>query len=134
MSIPVELPDLAEVMARYRYAYLLTANADGPPHAVAVVPVLEDGVLSIADLGQRTRRNLLAQPAVALVWPPQVESAYSLIVDGRAAMDGETLQVRPTRAVLHRPARRPTPAEPQGCAADCVELAVPAAAGGPDQR
>src|SRR5690606_7005418 len=80
MSIPVELPKLAEIMARYRFAYLLTASAHGAPHAVATVPMLEDGILMLDGVGRRTRENLLAQPAVGLVWPPQAEADYSLIV------------------------------------------------------
>lgn len=129
MSIPVELPKLAEIMARYRFAYLLTASAHGAPHAVATVPMLEDGILMLDSVGRRTRENLLAQPAVGLVWPPQAEADYSLIVDGQAAMDGETLRITPTRAVLHRPARRPGPVEQDACASDCLELQVPAADG-----
>ncbi|MGE0798867.1 MAG: pyridoxamine 5'-phosphate oxidase family protein [Lautropia sp.] len=122
MSIPVELPGLAEVMARYRFAYLLTTNADGAPHAVAMSPVLDGGALVVNGIGRRTRENLLARPAVGLVWPPLSEADYSLIVDGRAAMDGDSLRVTPTRAVLHRPVPRPGPVAPGGCGSDCVEL------------
>ena len=53
MSIPVELQNLAEVMTRYRFAYLLTACAHGAPHAVAVVPMLEGSVLVIDGIGRR---------------------------------------------------------------------------------
>lgn len=135
MSIPVELPDLAQAIAKYRFAYLLTGSARGAPHAVAVVPILENGVLLVDKVGRRTRENLLARPAVGLVWPPQSEAGYSLIVDGQASLDGETARVTPTRAVLHRPAPRPPvddaagPAAQGACGSDCVELAVPAGAG-----
>lgn len=129
MSIPVELSGLAEVMARYRFAYLLTSSVNGAaPHAVAVVPTLEGGALVVSGLGRRTRENLLAQPAVGLVWPPLSEADYSLIVDGQAAMEGETLRVTPSRAVLHRPAPRPGPVATGACGSDCVELPVPGAA------
>lgn len=129
MSIPVELDTLADVMARYRFAYLLTAGAQGAPHAVAVVPALEDGVLVLEGIGRRTRENVRAQPAVSLVWPPQSASEYSLIVDGQAAWDEEMLRIAPARAVLHRPAPRPGPAAQGACGSDCVELKLPASAG-----
>ena len=132
MSIPVELPGLPEVMARYRFAYLLTSSAPGAaPHAVAVTPALEGGALAIQGIGRRTRENLLARPAVGLVWPPQSASDYSLIVDGQAAMAGDTLRITPTRAVLNRPAPNPEPAAPGACGSDCMELALPAGADGP---
>ncbi|MFT3720905.1 pyridoxamine 5'-phosphate oxidase family protein [Pseudorhodoferax sp.] len=129
MSMPVALPELSQAMERYRFAYLLTHSAQGAPHAVAVVPVLEGGVLKIGGIGRRTRQNLLARPDVGLVWPPGDPSGYSLIVDGQAALAGEVLHVVPSRAVLHRPAPRPGPAEPGACGSDCVELPVPAPAG-----
>jgi hypothetical protein len=125
MSIPVELQNLAEVMTRYRFAYLLTSSAHGAPHAVAVVPMLEGSVLVIDGIGRRTRSNLIQQPAVGLIWPPREESDYSLIVDGQAAPDGEMLRITPSRAVLHRPARRPDRIEQGACGSDCVELKVP---------
>jgi hypothetical protein len=126
MSIPVELPGLPEVMARYRFAYLLTGTAEGAPHAVAVTPRLEGGVLVIDGIGRRSRANLLARPDVGLVWPPASESDYSLIVDGQAAMDGESLRIAPTRAVLHRPAPGAKPVAAEGCGSDCMALALPA--------
>lgn len=129
MSIPVELPQLADAMSRYRFAYLLTASAHGAPHAVAVSPTLQGSVLVIGNIGRRTRANLLQQPAVALVWPPQDASDYSLIVDGHAAPDGETLRITPTRAVLHRPAPGADTKEPGACGSDCVELQVPGGTG-----
>ena len=127
MTIPVELGDLAKAIAKYRFAYLLTNSTDAAPHAVAVVPVLEAGSLLVHGLGRRTRDNLLARPAVGLVWPPLSEADYSLIVDGQAALDGDVLRIVPTRAVLHRPAPRAGPVAPGGCASDCMELelAVP---------
>lgn len=126
MSIPVELHSLAEAIGRYRFAYLLTNREGRAPHVVAVVPLLDAGELRIDGVGRRTRENLLDQPLVSLVWPPETEAGYSLIVDGEGTPDGGTLRVRPSRAVLHRPAPRPVPAEPGACASDCVELQLPA--------
>lgn len=122
MSIPVELANLADAIARYRFAYLLTASPSGAPRAVAVTPVLQAGTLVVDGVGRRTRENAEQRSAVGLVWPPQSESDYSLIVDGTAAVNGESLRITPTRAVLHRPAASPQPVAPGGCASDCVEL------------
>lgn len=125
MSIPVELRGLGEAIARYRFAYLLTAGAGAAPHAVAVTPVLREGELLLSAPGRRSRANVLAQPRVSLVWPPESADDYSLIVDGEAALDGETLRIHPERAVLHRPAPRPEPVTVGGCGSDCVELELP---------
>lgn len=130
MSIPVDLDRLAEVLARYGFAYLVTIGDDGRPHLVAVSPVLTDGVLTVGELGRTTTRNLTARPQVTLVWPPQAAGDYSLIVDGTGVVegtgvvDGPALRATAVRAVLHRPARTATPEEPAppGCTADCVEL------------
>ena len=128
MSIPVELRELRNAIAQYRFAYLLTSSADAAPHAVAVVPVLDGDSLVVQGVGRRTRDNLLARPAVGLVWPPCSEAAYSLIVDGQAAMDDDVLRIVPTRAVLHRPAPRAAAVESSACESDCMEvkLATPA--------
>lgn len=124
MSIPVDLPSLDDVMARYAFAYLLTSAEGGPPHAVAVVPRFRDGLLVLDEIGRPTRANLVAQPEVALVWPPTSIAEYSLIVDGRAAVDEDCVWIAPSRAVLHRPAHRSSPAAPGVCGSDCLELPV----------
>ena len=124
MSIPVDLPKLAEVLARYRFAYLLTSSERGAPHAVAVSAVLQGGELVIEETGRRTRDNALQRPDVALVWPPQSEAEYSLIVDGRAAAAGNGLRIAPVRAVLHRPTAPRQPAAPGACGSDCVEIST----------
>lgn len=126
MSIQVELAALAEAVTRYRFAYLLTVGDEGPPHALAVTPTVDGAVLTIEGVGRRTRDNLLARPSVTLVWPPESVDEYSLIVDGQAAATGESVQITPTRAVLHRPAPRPGPTAKGACGSDCVELPLPA--------
>ncbi|HXE21453.1 MAG TPA: hypothetical protein VN617_03870 [Rhodoferax sp.] len=130
MSIPVELSNLADAMARYRFAYLLTANPKGAPHAVAVTPVLQGRELVVSGVGRRTRENAQQQSAVGLVWPPQSEADYSLIVDGTATAAGELLRIAPTRAVLHRPAPSAQGKAPGGCVSDCVEIELNAASAG----
>ena len=123
MSIPVDLSKLAQTLERYRFAYLLTSSERGAPHAVAVTPVLQGGELVIDETGRRTRDNALQRPDVALVWPPQSESDYSLIVDGHAAVVDGALRITLARAVLHRPTAPRQPATPGACGSDCVEIA-----------
>jgi len=124
MSIVVELQSLESVIGRYRFAYLLTSSGKGAPHAVQVAAVLQGGELVVNGLGRRSRDNALARPAVALVWPPQSEADYSLIVDGQAVGSGEALRITPTRAVLHRPSPSAAPSVPGRCGSDCVELGL----------
>ncbi|HMM74573.1 MAG TPA: pyridoxamine 5'-phosphate oxidase family protein [Gammaproteobacteria bacterium] len=125
MSTPVESSSLGDAIARYRYAYLMTTNAQGAPHAVAVSAVLQDGALIVDGLGRRTRENALARPAVGLVWPPASPADYSLIVDGQAEVVGDRMRIVPTRAVLHRSAPSPRPKASGACGSDCVELGLP---------
>jgi len=105
MSIPVELTELAAAIGRHGpAAYLLTSSDDGRPHlSHTAVTVEADGTLRTGG-GRRTARNIAARPLVALLWPPVEDGGYSLIVDADAAADGETIVLRPTHAVLHRPA------------------------------
>ena len=95
MSIPVELSSLANVITRYRFAYLMTTSAKGAPRAVAVAAVLQGGDLVVNGIGRRTRENALARPAVGLLWPPQSAADYSLIVDGQAVVTDESLRITP---------------------------------------
>lgn len=125
MSIPVDLDALADEMGPRAFCYLLTVSDGSRPHAVAVAPVLADGVLS-AEAGRRTCANAAARPDVSLVFPPTDADGYSLIVDGEATVEDSTVRITPTRGVLHRPA--PAPAGVRGeaaegsCGSDCVEL------------
>ena len=123
MSIPVDLSKLAEVMGRYRFAYLLTASERGAPHALAVTPALQGGELVVNEAGRRTRDNAQQRPDVALVWPPLSAADYSLIVDGQAVVSGASLRITPVRAVLHRPALSREPAAPGACGSDCAQIA-----------
>lgn len=121
MSIPVALTDLPGAVGGFRFAYLLTVSDDGRPHAVAVTPAVVDGAL-VTETGRRTAANAAARPAVSLVYPPVEDGGYSLIVDADAAAEGTTVTLRPTSAVLHRPAPAGTPVAPGSCGADCVPV------------
>lgn len=86
-------------------AHLVTVGAGGAPHVVSVL-VETDGDRLLAGAGRTTSANVAARPTVTLVWAAPPGAAYSLIVDGDAALvDGEpapTLAIRPSAAVLHR--------------------------------
>jgi len=125
MSIPVALERLREEAGRFeRSPYLLTVADEGRPHAVATAVLWREGVW-VARVGKRSAANLVARPEVSLLWPPSQPDGYSLIVDGRASLEGEGEAARavitPSRGVLHRPATEPPP-EGSACSADCVPL------------
>jgi hypothetical protein len=105
VSIRVELVDLPATTATYGWAYLLTVRDDLRPHVVAVTPLWIDGTTLQMNVGGGTTANATARPAVTLCYPPLEAAGYSLVVDGAAepGADGMLL-VRPTGAVLHRPA------------------------------
>lgn len=117
MSIPVDLSKLPEVMGRHRFAYVLSASERGAPHALAVTAVPQGGELVVNESGRRTRDNDQQRPDVALVWPPQSESDYSLIVDGQAVVAGAGVRISAR-------ARRPAPARagPRTCCSGRVRF------------
>jgi hypothetical protein len=124
MSIGVELDELrAQIDAFATDAYLLTVRDDGRAHSVAV-PVRWEGDDLVVPAGTTTAANAQARALVALLWPPAERGGYSLIVDATVvatiALDAEAgggheVTVRPTRAVLHRPA-------PSGQGNDCAPV------------
>jgi hypothetical protein len=123
MSVKVDLDRLADELADFTFAYLITVDDGYHAHTVAVEPVLADGVIDLGPVGGSTRRNLGAHHDVTLVWPPRERGGYTLIVDGAATAPEEdaTLTVVPSRAVLHRKAA-PGVATKPGCKDDCLPL------------
>jgi hypothetical protein len=122
MSVQVDLDRLADALADFTFAYLVTVGDDYRARTVAVTPVLVDGVLDVGPVGGGTRKNLAAHDGVTLVWPPREPGGYSLIVDGVGRLTDSTLTVAPANAVLHRPAAPNSPASATGCRDDCVPL------------
>lgn len=122
MSIKVDLDQLADALAEFTFAYLITVGDDYRAHTVAVDPVLADGVLDVAPIGNGTRKNVAQRDGVTLVWPPREPGGYSLIVDGQGRASDGALKVVPSRAVLHRPAAPNSPAAATGCLHDCVPI------------
>lgn len=109
VSIAVPIPELFEQVDRWGWCYLLSVSDDGRPHLLALRPdVVGQDVgrrLRFDAGGGRAGRNAAARPAVTLVFPPAEHAdGFSLVVDGDATVDGEHVDVRPTWAVLHRPA------------------------------
>jgi hypothetical protein len=108
MSVAVGLDELRSKSAEYGWAYLLTVRDDLRPHVVAVSPTWTDGAL-VMSVGRGSARNAVARPSITLCFPPVEAAGFSLIVDGVAAVDDETVTLTPTAAVLHRPASAPAP-------------------------
>ncbi|MGA9749215.1 MAG: hypothetical protein WBQ50_17305, partial [Nocardioides sp.] len=100
MSVNVDLAELAEHLAAYRFGYLLTVGDTLRVKAVAVTPALDGGVLVVEGLGPCTRANLVARPDISLVWPPVEEGGYTLILDGHAEATETGAHVTPGHAVL----------------------------------
>lgn len=122
MSVKVDLDQLADALADFTIAYLITVDDDYRAHTVAVEPALVDGVIDVGAIGGSTRKNLTRHDGVTLVWPPSQPGGYTLIVDGRGQPDDAALQVVPSRAVLHRKAAPGSSAAATGCRHDCVPL------------
>lgn len=104
MSIPVAVGDLAETIAGFGPAYLLTSDAGGRVKAVSALPSLVDGVLRCEHPGRGSTANAALHPEVTMLWPPREAGGHSLLVDGTAEIDGDAVLVSPQSAVLHRPA------------------------------
>ncbi|CAA0109191.1 putative protein [Mycolicibacterium vanbaalenii] len=122
MSVRVDLDQLADRLAEFAFAYLVSVSDDFRAHTVFVEPILRDGRLSLGTVGRHTRENTAAHPDVTIVWPPRDPGGYSLIMDGHAHLSGDSLTVEPTRAVLHRRATAESLAcDPAGLH-DCVPL------------
>jgi hypothetical protein len=106
MSIAVPVDELGAALAERPWGYLLTVRDDGRAQTLALPTVWRDGAL-VGEVGRSTAANVLARPTVTWVFPGATGEEFSLIVDGDAVVQGSTVVVRPTWAVLHRPALRP---------------------------
>ncbi|MEU0543233.1 pyridoxamine 5'-phosphate oxidase family protein [Nocardia sp. NPDC005978] len=96
-----ELPaELVELIARYDLAFLVSIGESGP-HTTPLEPALTGARFRIPAPGPVTCRNIAANPAVTLLWPPPRPDTHALIIDGHAALEDGALEVLPSRAVLH---------------------------------
>jgi hypothetical protein len=102
VSIAVALEDIAGKLDDYPWCYLITTG-DDRPHVLAVKPtVVADGLR--CETGRSSRANVVGNPLVVLMFPPPQPDGMSLLIDGEGAVDGDAVVVKPTWAVLHRPA------------------------------
>ena len=122
MSVKVDLDQLADKLADFSFAYLVSVGDDFRAHTVFVEPVFREGRLDVGAVGRHTRENTAQHPVVTLVWPPHEPGGYSLIVDGHAHSTDEALTIEPTRAVLHRKATAESPTTDPAGLHDCVPL------------
>jgi hypothetical protein len=104
VSVAVPFDELADEVARRGCGYLLTVGDDLRTRIAALDIRVRGDDLIASGTGAGARANVAARPDVTLLWPPVDDGGMSLIVDGRARLDGELVVVTPTWAVLHRPA------------------------------
>jgi hypothetical protein len=128
MSVKVELGELAATLADFDVAYLVTVSDEGRSHVLSVFADPTADGLVVEGVGRHTQANAVAHPDVTLVFPPRQAGGYTLLVDGRAAVDDTTVTIVPTKAILHRPAVAP---DGRRVGSDCVDVDVdvPAATG-----
>ena len=115
MSVAVALEELREQVARFGPSpYFLTVSDDGRPHATSVSVGWAGDQLRV-EVGRRSAANAEARPDVTLLWAPVDDERFSLIVDGGAVVDGQTVTITPAKAILHRQ-------RADGPGSDCVVL------------
>ena len=94
-------------------ATLVTVTESLRPHIVSAMIGL-DGDRLVADVGARTRSNVVDRPGLTLVWNPIGDGEYQLILDGTAEHIGEPnerdvsrLRIAVVGGILHRLAGLP---------------------------
>lgn len=118
MSIKVDQDALADTVARFGSAYLLSTKGVDVK-AVAVDVTFSDGALRVP-WTKGSAANLAANPAVTLLFPATEHHGYTLIVDGTGRAADDRIEVTPVSAILHRPAAHADgPLPPEGCSDDC---------------
>lgn len=117
MSVPVRLEALGQALIGVGAGYLLT-TVDGRVKVVSVDPTIRDGVMTTQP-SKGSERNLATNPLVTVVFPPLAHHGFTLIVDGHAVATDDGIEVTPTSAIWHRPARHGDgPAAPPGAGPD----------------
>jgi len=85
----VEFDDVRRLIGEFgSCATLVTVGESLRPHIVTAMIAI-DGDRLIADVGARTRSNAIAHPGLTLVWDPDGDDEYQLILDGNADDVGE---------------------------------------------
>jgi len=110
----VEFDDVRRLICEFgSRATLVTVGESLRPHIVTTMIAI-DGDQLVADVGARTRSNAIAHPGLTLVWDPDGDDEYQLILDGNADDVGEpnehevsTLRIAVVGGILHRLAGLP---------------------------
>ncbi len=131
MAHEVEFDDVRRLIAEFgTRATLVTVTDSLRPHIVTAMIGI-DGDRLVADVGSRTRSNVIDHPGLSLVWNPDDDGEYQLILDGTAEHVGEpnerqvsTLRIAVVGGILHRLAGLPEGPP------TCQSLAAAANAGG----
>jgi hypothetical protein len=102
MSIPVSVDELDEQLKRFgAIGYLVTVGDSGRPHVVSVrITANGSGLWGV--VGNRSAANAAVRADVVLMFGPH--EGFTLLVDGRASVMDNTIDVVPVSAVLHRQA------------------------------
>lgn len=109
MSIPVGPDSIERHILGRPFAYVISMSTSGA-HVIAVQVELWEGHLDCSRVGRSTRRNVVENPSVTVIFPPARDpgedeyGSYSLLIDGDASYRGDRLVVEIRSAVLHRPA------------------------------
>ncbi len=107
MSEPVTKEKIPSVIGDYGpSAYLLTVSDDQSVHLASVYVVMADGRPKVS-VGRRSGANATARPSVTLLWAVREPGGMSFIVDGRAIVEGSSVEIEPTSGMLHRTAGPP---------------------------
>jgi hypothetical protein len=107
LSIRIEPTDLATAVRGRDFVYLVT-RGDERSHVVALRCAVELGRVTLRGAGRSSVANIERASDVALVWPPAPiafeHPEYSIVADGTATIDDESVVVEVVTAVFHRPA------------------------------
>jgi hypothetical protein len=120
MSVKVEMGELAARIGEFEYAYLVTVSEEGKAHVLSVWPEVAGETVVVEGIGRHTQANAVTHPEVTLAFPPSDPSGFSLLVDGAATVDGTTVTITPSKAILHRPAPG---ADGRRAGSDCRDIA-----------
>ena len=114
MPHEIEFDDVRRAIAEFgSRATLVTVTEALRPHIVtAVIGVDRDRL--VADVGSTTRSNAITHPRLCLVWNPDGDGEYQLILDGTAEDIGEPnerqvsrLRIAVVGGIFHRLAGLP---------------------------
>jgi hypothetical protein len=114
MAHGVEFDDVRRLIGEFgSRATLVTVTESLCPHIVTAIVTIDSDRL-VADVGSRTRTNVLGHSGLALVWNPGGDGEYQLILDGTAEHIGEpnerevsTIRIAVVGGILHRLAGLP---------------------------